>query len=949
MHKHLREECRIGSFPCHFLTPQLTPYHGVVDVFLYNPDGYLQRRYPAVHSTFGVVSIQFQLAPELKFGNWRIRAQIGRSNRKSNFPSRNSALFEVNVTQPVTILDEEPFLTGSIQANFTWGQTVTGNCTVEVFLLDPDTEAEAPNWDGKESLSIFEEYFFGVMDFSFAMEELRAKVPANSNFDGMILAVRVTVSDYWYNETRIGFSQTKVYNSSARLTFLGDQPQVFKPGMVFTTHLGVSQQNGAALHRPTSVEIRTQFSSQSSGSGFTQSRIFRVPDDGVLFLETFVPRGVSELLLEAYDLGGLARPQPTPYDDSTVSKTRMTVLRHQSVRDHVIQLTSTTRNAKVGEYLIVHVRASYFMQTLTWIVSSKGLVILSGREEVSSRSYTFSVAVTSEMAPKAHLVVFDVLPNGGDVIADKFTFPVDGISRNKFSLSVNQHKDYYKRTVELVVLGNPLAFVGFSAVDRNLYPLTPGLSSLTRSDILRTLHQAESPRYGAAVPGMTFMSADGFADWSVYFASNSHGLDTFSMFDQADLAVFSDAKVFRKALTYCDASAGESACVSGGCFRDADRCDGVWNCRDGTDEGQCNPVAKAYEEMLQFRRTRFNHLDRSFAFACCWTDGTISPEGHFIIKREKKMNESWRNCSGNSSLPHIPRVPVLLWTWSPICLVMISILGSVTNGTALLVFLKERALRSSFNIYIIHLLLLNFVCSTAQFSISAVAALHPREWVLGDRVCDFYLLVQSMPNAATRNMHGLMAANRAWAIFHPLSYREWNSERFSLQVCVGLWVYLALVELPYWVMDTAWYRPRGLTTTRTCQFTARAMPNYITATALLIFTLPVLLVPVSFVTVAISKVVRAHRRPSSHCPRRNTIAAAVGQQTPAGVPPAPFSTLYFIVRQYRPSFSVPVYLDVANVLQACHGMTDPVLLSLAVDRFWAGLKQMLPCRPGHRV
>ena len=78
--------------------------------------------------------------------------------------------------------------------------------------------------------------FFGTMDFSFSMEELSNKAP-NASLDGMTLAVRATVSDYWYNETRTGYSQTKVYNNSVRLVFLGHHPQVFKPGMLFTTHV----------------------------------------------------------------------------------------------------------------------------------------------------------------------------------------------------------------------------------------------------------------------------------------------------------------------------------------------------------------------------------------------------------------------------------------------------------------------------------------------------------------------------------------------------------------------------------------------------------------------------------------------------------------------------------------------------------------------------------------
>ena len=169
-----------------------------------------------------------------------------------------------------------------------------------------------------------------------------------------------------------------------------------------------------------------------------------------MFIETFVPHGVSQVVFEAYDLsdpvanGGFREP----YETTNVSKARMMVLRKQSVRDQFLQVTTTTRHATVGEYLIIHVKASYFVSKLNWIVTGKGLVILSGQETVRAMSYTFSVAVTAEMAPKAHIVVFDVAAQG-DVVADRLTIPVDGISRNKFTFAVNHHKDYYKRTFEV--------------------------------------------------------------------------------------------------------------------------------------------------------------------------------------------------------------------------------------------------------------------------------------------------------------------------------------------------------------------------------------------------------------------------------------------------------------------------------------------------------------------
>lgn len=136
--------------------------------------------------------------------------------------------------------------------------------------------------------------------------------------------------------------------------------------------------------------------------------------------------------------------------------------------------------------------------------------------------------------------------------------------------------------------------------------------------------------YGSNVHGMTFISPDGFNDKSVYVGTNAYGLDVESLFDHADLIILTDATIQRISSTWCDGSQGFFRCISGGCYKEAEKCDGEWNCRDGTDEGHCNPVDHFYDASVNFRRTRFNHIDRTYAFECCWTDGNVSPEGHFI-------------------------------------------------------------------------------------------------------------------------------------------------------------------------------------------------------------------------------------------------------------------------------------------------------------------------------
>lgn len=65
------------------------------------------------------------------------------------------------------------------------------------------------------------------------------------------------------------------------------------------------------------------------------------------------------------------------------------------------------------------------------------------------------------MAPAATIVVWHV-GSRGKVLADSLTFPVNGISRNNFTVFINNRKARTGRKVEVAIYGEPGAYVGLS-------------------------------------------------------------------------------------------------------------------------------------------------------------------------------------------------------------------------------------------------------------------------------------------------------------------------------------------------------------------------------------------------------------------------------------------------------------------------------------------------------
>ena len=122
----------------------------------------------------------------------------------------------------------------------------------------------------------------------------------------------------------------------------------------------------------------------------------------------------------------------------------------------------------MGEYLILHVRTNFYAETFNYIVVSKGIVLLTGSQSSSPSVTTLSIPLSAEMAPVSTVVIYHVAKYG-EVVADSLTFPVNRISRNNFTLTLNPMKDKTGDTVEVVVLGDPGAYVGISAIDKGFF------------------------------------------------------------------------------------------------------------------------------------------------------------------------------------------------------------------------------------------------------------------------------------------------------------------------------------------------------------------------------------------------------------------------------------------------------------------------------------------------
>ena len=319
-------------------------------------------------------------------------------------------------------------------------------------------------------------------------------LPSSSGIDGMEVIVTATVGERFLEEIIVGYSSARIYNSSIKVHFFGGSPQIFKPAMPFSLNLVASFHDGSALRTSqlfgARMDIRSEVEMRTGGRRFLNNTFLNLSSENnaiwTMKIDLRKELGLSDNPQRAQQILNdviFMRVYATLTDgEGHSAHSELLLLAHESPNQKHIKVSTSTEKPKVGEYLVLHVQTNFYIDAFNYVIMSKGIILLNGQDNMQHNIRTFAIPLSPEMAPVATAVVYYV-GRYGEVIADSLTFPVNGISRNNFTVYINNKKSRTGENVEVAIYGEPGAYVALSGIDRSFYTMQAG-NELTYANVI---------------------------------------------------------------------------------------------------------------------------------------------------------------------------------------------------------------------------------------------------------------------------------------------------------------------------------------------------------------------------------------------------------------------------------------------------------------------------------
>nr|BAR45629.1 macroglobulin complement-related 1 [Epanerchodus sp. RS-2014] len=554
------------------LNMELKPFNEPVTINILDPKGNIMASYRSVQLNVGVAKVTYTIPQFPPLGWWKI--QVITYSQVETYDvlveKYYNPKYEIDVIVPEFVISTDETYSGEIGAAYLAEGQIVGNITRRLLVTKPNAR-DKPILIDEEIVP----YFAGGHEFEYNMEDIKQKVSLEA---GTMLKVEGVVQEQFFGIAYPCFSTSIIIDSKVIVNFLGPSPKVFKPGMPFRVYVAASYDDMEPLPEEKKAHAYLEVTPIITlGGGQMQSiNSIRepVPETGVLKVDFDVPMNAKFIVLKARYSD----------EDGDTAEAEIAAVLNTPNDNRAIHVYSTDSMANIGEYIVVHIQANFFMKKFWYMVISKGIIIHSAEEQVEplrNPIKTISIPVASSMAPSFEVFVYHIARDR-KIFADSVSIPINKFDRQKPNLRVNPYKDKTGNTVELGVIHIPGSYYGITSRDAATFCYKCG-ADLTKASVLENLFGFNEGT--DRVTKVKWLHRGSDPDQVVYFDTPNAGLDASETFRMSSLIVLTDGDL--EATDNCNISLGTLSCKDGRCYSSRKKCDGVRDCANGIDEIGC--------------------------------------------------------------------------------------------------------------------------------------------------------------------------------------------------------------------------------------------------------------------------------------------------------------------------------------------------------------------------
>lgn len=414
----------------------------------------------------GIAAADFLLADEPNLGDWTVHVDVKGQNFSKPFTVAEYSLptFEVHIELPNYATYNESDIVVTVKAMYTYGKPVKGEVTLTVAPRTRYNYLSVRPYESTQVKTKIDGYIDIQMNL---LQDLQLKTDFFEREIEFFALVEEEITSRKYNKTHTMW----IYDKDVKVQLIKTS-DTFKSGLKYTAFLKVTHQDGT-LVTGGNRQLKLTY-------GYThierdwKSTYYTLPENGLLKLEFYPLHEELNILYMRAEFRG-----QTHYIDGIDSAV--------SPSNNFIQVTPLTKTVRTGSNIEFEVNATEPMSHLTYQVMGRGSMVSARTIPVpNEKVYRFSFRVSSQMAPKARVIVYYIRNSNKEIVADAVNFEVEGVFRTQVNVRSNLIDVQPETTVDIRIETRPSAFIGILAMDKESILLKSG-NDISQNDVIKEL------------------------------------------------------------------------------------------------------------------------------------------------------------------------------------------------------------------------------------------------------------------------------------------------------------------------------------------------------------------------------------------------------------------------------------------------------------------------------